>query len=106
MPDFFPALPTEFGTVAAYIAVIVFLTALPFCVYKKKWPDTGGLFIMLLSAVGAAAGAKVAYLTILLPVDKLGALADDKGVLAVGGLATLSLALKEAITNWRKVTGI
>lgn len=107
MPDFLVhVLPAEFGTLTAYLAVFVFLTTVPFCLYHKTWPDTGQVVIMLLSSVGAASGVKIIYLTTSLPIDKLGALADDKGALVVGGLATLALSMKEAISNWRKVAGV
>jgi hypothetical protein len=106
MPDLITLLSSQFGTLAAYIAVFVFLSSIVGCIYKKQWPDTGPMVIMLLSTLGTASGAKIAYLMLALPADKLGALADDKGALMIGGLATLTLSLKETCTYWRKVTGI
>lgn len=93
----------NFGTVAAILLVIVFISVLPVCARRHRWPRLGHLVLMLLSTAGAASGFKVSLLTLCLPGAQLGSLADDKPALMVSGLAMLMMSLQGAVTFWRKI---
>lgn len=100
-----PASP-NFGTIAAIFAIVVCFAATPFCIWKaKKWPDIGDTLVLALAAAGVISGGKITYLTVMMSSQELGLLADDKPALVVGGLATLSLSLREMVTKWRIVSG-
>jgi hypothetical protein len=106
MLEFVTGIQKEFGTAATYFAVAIFLSTIPFCLYKKRWLDVGPVVMLLLTSAGVASGFKITMLTMFLPLNQLGALGDDKPALIVGGLATLVLSLREVVNNWRKVTDI
>ena len=91
---------------AALLVLAVFVSVQPFCVYKRRWPEMGATVVMLLSTTGIAFGFKVSVLVLYLPAAQLGALAGDKPALIIGGLATLTLSVREAVENWRGVTGV
>jgi hypothetical protein len=96
----------DFGTKATVLMAVVFFSTLPFCIYRRKWPDIGCLLMMLIGIAGTLAGIRISALTICLPIAQLGALADDKPTLFIGGLVTFVIALRDAITHWRAITQI
>jgi hypothetical protein len=96
----------EFGNAASYCVLLVFLSTVPFCVHKQRWPEIGAIALLLLTSAGALSGFKVILLTLLLPLAQLGSLADDKPALILGGVAMVVLSLREAAANWRKITAI
>lgn len=107
MPEWLVAFSkTDFGANAALCSAIVAISVVPFCIYKKQWPDLGSFVMMGLSSAGVSSGVKIAVLTLCLPAAQLGPLADDKAALMIGGLATMVLSLREAVGSWRKCTGI
>lgn len=90
---------------AAVVTAFVFIAAMAVCAHRRKWPETGPLASMLLGVTGTVAGIKITILTITLPSVQLGALADDKGALILGGIVTFVVSLREAVGHWLKVTG-
>jgi hypothetical protein len=93
-----------FGTATACFVVLVFLSTIPFCVYRRRWPSVGHVVIMLLGSAGAASGLKITLLTVAASAPVLGALASDRLSLIVGGIATLLVSASEATGAWRKIT--
>lgn len=107
MPDWAnPAFQAEFGTAASMFGLFAFVSALPVCAYKRRWPEIGAVVMMLLSTAGVASGLKIIFFTVSLAGEQLGSLADDKPALLIGGLATLVLSMRESSVNWRKVAGL
>jgi hypothetical protein len=96
----------ELGRTVAVICVVIWISTIPFCFYKRSWPDIGATVIMLLSTIGVISGFKIAFFTLYLPLHELGPLTDDKPALIIGGLATFVFSLREATANWRKVANI
>lgn len=92
----------DFGTKAAIFAVFVFVTTLPFCVYKKQWPDIGSLTVMTLGAAGTASGIKITVLTVWLPLVQLGPLGDDKPALVLGDLSLLLSPCEKQVSTGEK----
>jgi hypothetical protein len=104
MGELLASFQRNFGTIAAVLLVLVFISVLPICARRRRWPKLGHLVVMLLSTAGAASGFKVSLLTMCLPAAQLGSLADDKPALMIGGIATLMMSLQGAVTFWRKIS--
>ena len=95
---------TSSETKAVSLVVLLFLSTLPFCFYKRNWPDTTLVTLMSLGAVTAVAGIKIIVLALLLPVSQMGQFGDAKTALLLGGLISLIVSSKETVASWRAIT--
>lgn len=105
-PDVLGYFQDGFETKVAALAAIAFCTVLPFCLYKRAWPEIGAAIIMAFGVTGAAIGLKIVILALLLPDADIGPLADERYALVVGGFMTFVVSLREAIEHWRLVVNI
>ena len=92
----------DFGTRAAIFAVSVFIIPLPFCMYKKQWPDIGSLTVMTRGAAGTSSGIRITVLTVWLPLVQLGPLGDDKPALVLGGLVAFVVSCERQVSTGEK----
>jgi len=93
------------GTLAAVTGLVAFLAAVPFAIRKNRWPEVGEIVLLVLAAAGMVSGVKITVLTLFMDAKHLGALADDKPALFLGGIAAFYVAFRETVTHWRKVAG-
>jgi hypothetical protein len=103
LTDWAVALGSDFGDTASYFILTVFLSALPFCIYKQRWPQIDQAVALLVSSWSAISGIKIFLLALLLPSAQLGLLANDKPALILGAVVLILLSLKGAMTSWRMV---
>ncbi|HEX7682729.1 MAG TPA: hypothetical protein VF446_04210 [Trinickia sp.] len=96
----------DFGTYGTALATLTLLSILVCNAYKKKWGDIGEMIMAMLAAAGAVSGLKIVLLTYVVEASKLGALADDRAALFIGGAATFVLSLKEGAEKWKSAACI
>jgi uncharacterized membrane protein YczE len=48
LPEWIAVFQKEFATAAAYAAAVIFISTIPFCIFKRRWPEVAHLVMMLL----------------------------------------------------------
>jgi hypothetical protein len=95
----------DFAGLATWAGMLCAVTMLIGNACKKKWGDIGEFITAMLAAAGAVSGIKIVVLTLTVDTIKLGALAEDRAALVVGGAATAILAMREGAAKWKKGAG-
>jgi hypothetical protein len=89
----------DFGGLATWSALICALSAGVVGACNRRWPEIGELVTVMLAATGTVSGMKIVILTMMIEPIRLGALAEDKAALVVGGAVTTILSLREGVAK-------
>ncbi len=91
--------------IAAYAALSIFVLTWSICGFRRQWPSTSGILIVLLAAYTTCAAVRLSLLLLILPAARLGQLSEDRVLLLIGTLALTGLAAKETYTAIKRAVG-